>query len=413
MGRSVFLMSSLVLVTQACSNLGQTTVTPEPTSSGGTTGMDAGGGPDIQVKVDVAPPPPTDGATFEAISMPTCVQAKPSVKNVPPDVLIVLDRSSSMSRGTDDQNCSTASGNCANGNKWMQVTTAINTVLPNTQDKVNWGLFFFGDPNEMGTTCNVGTMASVAPGPANAMAIKTAIGGTTPASSTPTTLAMKNAAAYLKTLKDTNPKFILLATDGQPTCGTATSSCTVDAPGSGGVSGSGGAGGRSGAGGRGGRSGTTGSGGMPGGIGVGQFMCDDAAAAAAVKAAHDVDMIPTFVVGIATAGMADATLNRMAINGGFPKLGGGAQQYYSVNSGDELQAALATITTQTKTCFFGIDPAIDDQHKIEKVTADGRELNSTDFMQVGNTGVQLVNQACKDYTDGVIKDVVVQVNCNG
>ena len=122
-------------------------------------------------------------------------------------------------------------------------------------------------------------------------------------------------------------------------------------------------------------------------------------------------MIPTFVVGIATAGVGDVTLNRMAVNGGFPR--SGAIQYYSVSSNDELQAALATITTQTKTCFFGIDPAIDDQHKIEKVTADGRALGSGDFMQVGNTGVQLIDQACKDFTEGTIKDVVVQVNCNG
>jgi len=122
-------------------------------------------------------------------------------------------------------------------------------------------------------------------------------------------------------------------------------------------------------------------------------------------------MIPTFVVGIATAGMGDATLNRMAVNGGFPR--SGATQYYSVSSNDELQAALKTITSQTKTCFFGIDPAIDDQHKIEKVTADGRALGSGDYIQVGNTGVQLIDQACKDFTEGTIKDVVVQVNCNG
>jgi hypothetical protein len=52
-------------------------------------------------------------------------------------------------------------------------------------------------------------------------------------------------------------------------------------------------------------------------------------------------------------------------------------------------------------------------HKIEKVTADDRILNASDYMQVGNTGVQLTDQACKDYTDGVIKEVVVHVNCNG
>ena len=141
-------------------------------------------------------------------------------------------------------------------------------------------------------------------------------------------------------------------------------------------------------------------------------QCDDANAIAAVKSVFDTDKIPTFVVGIATAGMGDDTLNQMAVNGGFPRATG-TTRYFSVASNADLQAALASITTMAKTCFFGIDPAIDDMHKIEKVTADGRELTPSDYMQVGNTGVQLIDQACKDFTDGTITDVVVQVNCNG
>jgi hypothetical protein len=388
MGRSVFAMSALVLVTQACSNLGQTTVVPEPNGSGGTTGMDAGG-PDIQFKVDVAPPPATDGPSFEAISMPTCVQATPKTKNIPPDVLVLLDRSNSMTEGVDGKNCT---GTCQN--KWVQVTTAVNAIVAQTQDTVNWGLMLFGAPANAGTggmsgaggrgaggrmgggfttgagSCNVSTAAEVKPGPTNAAAIKAAIAAAMPSTSTPTTGAVKNAAAYLKGLTDESPRFLLLATDGVPTCGTQT--CDE-----------------------------------------GQNMCDDIAAIQAVKDAHDITEIPTFVVGIATAGtgLADTTLNKMAMSGGFPKTG--TTQYYSVASNEELQKALMSITSMAKTCFFGIDPAIDDMHKIEKVTADGRELNPSDFMQVGNTGVQLTDQACKDYTEGVTKEVVVHVNCNG
>lgn len=406
MTRSVLLLSGLVVLAQACSNLGQTTAPIDPNGTGGTMGMDAG--PDIQFKVDVAPPPPTDGAVFEASSMPTCVQATPKTKNVPPEVLIVLDRSGSMLHGNDDLDCSTARGNCTGGDKWTQTTGALAAVLPKTEDSVNWGLMFFGDVSGGKDNCNVGTVADVAPAAMNSGPITTAIGRTTAATATPTTAAIKNATAYLKGLNSENPKFILLATDGLPTCGSASSSCDVDGAGG---SGSGGAGGRAGTGGAGGRTATTGTGGRAAPAANPAGTCDAAAAAAAIKQAHDVDMIPTFVVGIATAGVGDVTLNRMAVNGGFPR--SGAIQYYSVSSNDELQAALATITTQTKTCFFGIDPAIDDQHKIEKVTADGRALGSGDFMQVGNTGVQLIDQACKDFTEGTIKDVVVQVNCNG
>jgi hypothetical protein len=407
MARFVYVVSVLVLVAQVagCNNIGQVTVQPpEPTGSGGAIGSDAAA--DVQFTVDVAPPPSRDADVFEAESMPTCAKAVPSVKNVPPDVLIVLDRSGSMAHGIDDQNCNTATGNCANGDKWMQVTGAINAFVPNTQNSVNWGLMFFGDSHVSGTTCDVGTSADVAPGAGNAMAIQTAIAGTSPASSTPTTVAVKNAAAYLMGLNDSNPKFILLATDGLPTCGT--SSCTA---GSGGTIGSGGT-----TGGSGGRTGSGGAGGRtvvgipPGGFGM-TMTCDDAAAIAAVKDAHDVGQIPTFVVGIATAGMGDTTLNQMAVNGGFPRTTG-TTQYYSVSSGDELQMALQSITVMTKSCFFGIDPPIDAMHKIDKVTADGRELGPSDYMQVGNSGIQLIDQTCTDFTSGTITDVVVQVNCS-
>ena len=54
--------------------------------------------------------------------------------------------------------------------------------------------------------------------------ITTSIMGTQPGGNTPTRDAISTGAAYLATLTDTNPKFLLLATDGLPNCPTGCAS---------------------------------------------------------------------------------------------------------------------------------------------------------------------------------------------
>jgi hypothetical protein len=360
MGRSFSLISALVLaaVPAACSfqKADERVIT-----------MDGSVTP-----VDVHAPPPTDGNnSFESDASTTCVKTTPQTMNLPPDVLIVLDRSGSMAQGVDGKDCTAANMMCMDmgGNKWVQMTTAMSSFLPMAETTVNWGLLFFGSTS--GGTCAVGTTADVPPAPMNAGPINMAIGRTMPATSTPTTLAVKNAAAYLKGLKDTNPKFILLATDGIPTCGKV-----MCAPGV-----------------------------VTGGN---QNQCDDANAIAAVTQAFT-DGVPTFVIGIATAGM-DATLNSMAMAGGYPRTGAD-KAYYPVASASELTAALDAIKNQVGTCFFGISAIDPKMMKISGVNADGTPLNAGDFTIVGTTGVKLEGQACQDYTDGKIKTVEVQVDC--
>ena len=67
--------------------------------------------------------------------------------------------------------------------------------------------------------------------PNNAAAVTAAITATTPdGNGTPTGDAINAAVAYLKKLTDTNPKYILLATDGEPSCAAIpTSESTTDA----------------------------------------------------------------------------------------------------------------------------------------------------------------------------------------
>src|SRR5438128_9784328 len=61
--------------------------------------------------VDVIPPPPNDGGDkFESDASQTCVITKPKTVMLPPDVLIVLDRSGSMNDQIDGTACKNGCG---------------------------------------------------------------------------------------------------------------------------------------------------------------------------------------------------------------------------------------------------------------------------------------------------------------
>jgi len=320
--------------------------------------------------VDVNVPPPGDGGDkFESDASQTCVVTKPKTVMLPPDVLIVLDRSGSMNDQIDGTACK---GGCGANSKWTQMTQALEAFIPTVQDSVNWGLKLFASPSN--GSCGVGNDAEVKPVTKNAAAIMAAIGGTSAGSSTPTTAAETAAAAYLKGLDDGFPKYILLATDGIPTCGSSMCAPGVNTGGS-------------------------------------ATSCDDANAIAAVKTVHDAMGIPTFVIGIGTStGGGDATLTAMAQAGGFPRAG--TPSYYSVQSATELTAAFQAITGMVQSCTFAIDPPIDPKMMmISGVNADSVPLDKSSYSVMGNSAVQLVGQACTDYTAGKLKNVEVQVMC--
>ncbi len=242
-----------------------------------------------------------------------CGQMNVPINQLPPDILIVQDRSGSMNDNSNDMSCN---GGCAAASKWAQVTAAINAVVTQTQAKVNWGLKFFADTDNV---CGVGNTVAVPVAANNAAAIATAITGSTSAnggvnngSHTPTQQAEQAGAAYLGTLTDNNPKYILLATDGLPNCTPA--SLNIDA--------------------------------------------DNSAGAATAVANAKAAGFPTFVVGIATASdaMATQTLNTMATNGGEPQTGG-ATSYYNVTDTASLEAALDKIVGIVASCTISLATA--------------------------------------------------------
>ncbi|MFL5304388.1 MAG: vWA domain-containing protein [Polyangia bacterium] len=216
-----------------------------------------------------------------------------------PDVLLIQDRSGSMN---EDENGVACNRGCVNS-KWSYLTTAVNHVVVSNEGSVNWGLKYFPDDN----ACGASMPPAVAVGPMNAATVAASIAATAPGGDTPTRDAITTGAAYLLSLADGNPKFIVLATDGLPNCpvGCAamsrpTNMCTqTDNP------------------------------------------IEDAAVEAAIDGAVG-QGIKTFVIGIGNVATAESTLNALAIAGGEAQVGA-STSYYPATDEAALEAALTTI----------------------------------------------------------------------
>jgi len=293
-----------------------------------------------------------------------------SAKMIPPDIMLVMDRSLSMTNDVNDRPCAGGSGtngNCGASSKWQLTVPVINQVITSTDATVNWGLFYLGDEPAM---CGVATAPVVPIAAMNATAVTTSLTSNqfNGQVGTPTRRAIQTAVSYLTGLTDQNPKYILFATDGQPNCATDTTLNTDDSAGS------------------------------------------EQAVADALTAG-----IPTFVVGIGNTG-AVATLNRMAIAGGKPQTGGAAS-YYQVDDAVALGTALGTIVGQTASCTFDIGPAPDGTTaKGLGVFGDGAPItmdpsNGWSFKDTEMTTIILTGSICDQVLSGKVRDVTVAFVC--
>jgi hypothetical protein len=226
--------------------------------------------------------------------------------NCRPDVLLVQDKSGSMSNDENDQACVTS---CGLTSKWSQVTTGITYVLQATDTSVNWGLKYFADDN----ACGASNPPVVPIAPRAGADVAASLSTTTPGGDTPTRDAITNGAAYLQSLTDTNPKFMLLVTDGLPNC----------APGCAGMT-------------------------HPSNMCLENTTAVAAAAVAAVTAAA-AQGFHTFVVGIGNVASAQDTLNQLAIAGGEAQTGG-TTSYYAAGDSTTLEVALNSIVGKIAGC---------------------------------------------------------------
>ena len=227
----------------------------------------------------------------------SCGQINVPIAPLSPDILIVQSRALSMADSWDNQPCQ---GGCGANSKWSDTSNTVTAAVGATASSINWGLAFYGV-----STCGTTSKPYVPLGPMNSQAISTAFAANQPATGNPIETAINDAATYMRTLADPNPKYLLLVTDGLPNCMPGDTSTTAD---------------------------------------------DSLGAEAAVLNARMAG-VPTFVVGLATSSDATvtATLDQLALNGGEAQAGG-TSSYFAATDSASLEQALTAIVGAAASC---------------------------------------------------------------
>lgn len=335
------------------------------TGAGGTVVSGGSGGstlaltlPDAMVPDDSPSAPPTRDAN--------CGSQTSSTSEELVDVLLVLDRSGSMNQSiADDCCCATVCSlnlcadtvSCAE--RWPTLTSAVNATVSAARG-ILWGLKFFASPAAEGQlqtdNCALNPGVEVPVG-SSASAIQARIAGVSPGNNTPTAKAITAATAYLQTVNDPHTKAILLATDGEPNCGTTGTGADV-----------------------------------PGAL---------AALQSALAAGFKV-----YVIGI---GPSVGNLDDLA-------RAGGTDHYYPATSAAELASALAAISKAVLSCTFTIDepPAGSDAGNLA-VYADGALLakDPSNGWSLGDTPRTLLlnGPTCDRVKSGDVHQVQVLFGC--
>lgn len=291
-------------------------------AAGGNTGINTDGGPGGESGCgsfclpDAKFEPKLDGPVLSAEV--NCGLSEFQLQRLNPEILVLLDRSSST---TD---------NFLNPNIWEQQRAAIKAVAQATNATVDMGVYFFpfggngqaacrvrpGGPEVPIASMNGSTISTAVDNPQN-QPIPLSVGYSL---GTNTDGIVTAGRMYLQARNTPNPKFLLLATDGQPTCiGTTQLANSSD----------------------------------PAMIAAAADAADNAVRAAVTAG------FPVFVIGVAASPTreptAPATLDRLAISGTRPRPMNGTQpRFYPANSQAELVSAFNSIVAVAATCEFDL-----------------------------------------------------------
>ena len=357
--QSVFAIAALVAASSfvACSD--PPTLGGSSTHSGSSAASGTGGFPINLTPGNTVPSPAgTGGQWGQAGSAPTetdnCGSQKRIVRSAP-DVLLVLDKSASMSGWTKAPTAG------ASSTRYKDVVAALNQVLPQTDATVNWGLELF--PGTAGGCTPGAVNVTIKPQNASAVAAAYAPNVVIPGGLTPVTASLANAVKSLVTLDDDNPKYIVLATDGEPNCNT--------------------------------------------GLG---FDADNAAEA--IRAAKDAG-IPVFVISLSSDGSPD-TLNKMALAGGKP-LDDPKTKYYKAETTDDMVAVMNAIHKEVATCQFKLPSVPPVPGNVLVVYDDGRQVTASSktwgYADASNTSIVVYGDDCKKVMDGTYRSVEMLYGC--
>ena len=262
--------------------------------------------------------------------------------------------------------------------RWSPSISAIKSLATQLEGTVRFGLTTFPGEGAGGRglfaeqlSCTPGTV-SVPIGSNNAAAIGAALDATEPLGATPTgptldAIREQFNNAVFDPDRPPQPKYVLLVTDGAPTCPNTYGSGVA----------------------------------RPGG--------EPADRQATVKAIDDLlaDRVKTYVVGYDAqldSGF-QAALNEFAQHGG-------TERFRPVQDEQSLVAELESIATNLVECSYKLEEAPDDP-KYVKVIIDNAQLNLGDpngWSIEGGT-ITVRGAACEGLQDGLVHDVSVTVEC--
>jgi hypothetical protein len=300
------------------------------------------------------------GADAQCSNLP-----RPAPKVIP-DIMIVLDTSTSMNDAID-ASCTTG---CAS--KWTASVQAIESVISADAAPVYWGLTFMaGSANACApeTGVLVGVNESIAP----VLAGRTTAGALTAGGYRPTRAAVSLAAMNLPASVYSTERVILLITDGVP-------GCVPGAP---------------------------------------DALGDDTTEA--VRAVDDARGagVSTFVVGLATSGgPADAALDQISRSGGLPR--DGSPAYFPASSFADVVAALNVLVSETTDCVFAVPPpasndGVESRENIAVYVDTGVVLqdavNGWTYTDQGHMAVRLHGAACDAVRNDPARKVGIVLVC--
>jgi Mg-chelatase subunit ChlD len=230
-----------------------------------------------------------NGDPFSGVDI--CNEEAVSAEGIPPNLLLVVDRSLSM-------NDRASAGSMTS--KLQDAKAALNAMLDNGAGRIRFGWMHFPQEDH----CEAGEV-QVECGLDSLDAIRLEIEELQASGSTPTAQALSVADTYWDLYDQERDNFVILLTDGEPECGEGAPAPTPD---------------------------------------------EQALDAIRSLAIHD---IGTYVIGLGEINNTNPELlNQMAEAGGHPRPG--AVKYHQANSLEELNAALDAVSMQTVACILAL-----------------------------------------------------------
>jgi hypothetical protein len=260
-----------------------------------------------------------------------------------------------------------------NMQKWELVEPAVTGVIRATDTSISWGLKLYPEGQDT-DSCSAETIVPlihVPIAPNNATAVIAAVTATDPeGDGTPTGDAVKFAKQHLQQRGNDNPKYILLATDGDPSCPSGGDAATT-------------------------------------------YAVNEIAAALTAG-------FPTFVVGVDTSKDSSVErLNAMAVAGGRPRPTTATDTiaFYLASTQAALGTALQTITGEVASCVFTLmpPPPVPDNIAVDfsgqRTVRDPNRQNGWEYTSADHTSLEVYGSWCERIKKEAMNQVEIKYGC--